>query len=168
EIVSATGSQGVNVSARNLSNFRPSNAMTSLGTISVSGGISASGVVTNAGIIALGTNLSAAGVSNFGSISLAGDLTCSGDLMTYADSTMTLKTLNVSGNTSNAGSITGTTLHAGNTLSGAGVWKFTTATFSDTQTVTLGSNVTFHIDSLFNNGTGNVGQRYLNLTGKTR
>lgn len=168
------------IAARNIVNFRPENAVTTNGTISFAGSINAvgnglgtaEGDVTNTGDMTFPGSLTAVGtVTNRGVVSIGGDLNAK-NLTTFQNSILTLNnTLRLKGDVTNEGSITGNLIALNSSpagvhnFSGAGVWRFATLPIASSFTVRLGSDVTFDIATLSNNGTLDLQNRTLNFRG---
>ncbi len=164
------------VSCRHLLNSRNPGAAPLGGIISLFGGISASGNVVNSGIMALGADIT------------------SNDLRTTPQSTLTLNMLTVRGDLENSGRIearnsmkvSGNVYNGGprnagvlkaptlvvtapttrvKNLSGLGRWEFGTFAIPAGYTARLGSNVTFDITTVTNNGTFDFGEQSVNFKG---
>ncbi len=172
--ITAETPQFTGLSARNLVNIRPSNAVTTAGIISV-GRIIVQEDVVNAGLMALSSSLECRNLRTTPDSTLALDtLTVRGDFTNFSTTTLTLNTLGVGGDLVNNGSLNGNSFGFGSvgvapgphTISGSGIWKFEFSGTGPGHTVTLGNDVTFDITNFTNGGTLDVQNRTLTFTGR--
>jgi len=163
------------IGARNITNFRRENAVTTDGTINFAGSISTgtmTGDVTNTGDFMIQGSLTSGGtLTNRGVMSIGPNLT-TGNLTTFQNSILTVNNgVTVKGDVTNEGSITANQLTLNSSpagvhnFRGGGVWRFSTLSIGSGFTVRLGGDVTFDIANLSNNGTLDLQDRTLNFRG---
>lgn len=162
-----------NIGAKTFSNSRPPNVLSLAGIIEIQGGITVSGDALNSGILALGGSFNSANLTTNPEstlttptvVNVSGNLENSGLIQTAG-------AINVKGNIGNSGTLKGAFLvptvpTLAKTYSGFGTWDFGAFSIPLNHTINLGSNVTFKISSLFNNGTLDFKDKTMTFLGST-